>query len=123
MVFIELIINRTTNKLEAFQEFPIDRGKEHDWGLGLDQIFERIEQPSSLTEEIQRYVWDPILKQLEFDPAIKTKEEQKAEDILIEQQTWDAQQTQITNATSVEEIKSLLVDLLGSRPTEEAELG
>lgn len=119
MVFTELIINQTTNKLIAAQEFEVDRGKDHDWSLSLGQIFERID--TALTEELQRYIWNPVLKRLEFDPAIKTIKEMETERLDATKQTWDQQQTQLTNATSVDEIKSIVRDILGPRPTEEIE--
>ncbi len=119
MSFVELIIEKITNKIIAWQEFDIDRKDAHDWTLQEDRFFERItgELPQiDELSEIHRYLWDPIKKTLSFISGSKTLEEEQNDKLSFNQADWEQKVVTINQAKSVDDLKTLLLELLGDRP-------
>lgn len=74
MTFIELIIVKASNRIQAWQVYDHDRGDNHDWGLLSGQIFERIEGDFPKLEgnsEIHRFSWEPITRTIK--PILDSK--------------------------------------------------
>lgn len=102
---VEVIYDPATRLLIAAQE--IDR-EVHDWMLQAGQAFIRIEgklpvgelNQNMLSSDLKTLIPNPEY----VDPLSKLQNE------------WDTNQQQINTANTVDDIKSLLANLLGERP-------
>ena len=125
MPFIELVIEEATNKIVAWQEYETDRKDKHDWGLDAGEIFERVSGALPTQDgitEIHRYIWNPISKEIEFDPLSKSGEALLTEQLASAQQKWDQQKVIIDHETNLSvEFKEVIYSLLGDRPIKEDE--